>query len=312
MAKTYKFDDEEALGKVVQTMKPFCKLTKQMDVPDEKSIVGDFAQPVKYPGLAGKKWSRLCGFTFQTKDGQIFQFVFVPKLKGTLSRNQQALSGWYCWTIDPSDKDNKQVTSINEVRSRFGFDINKFVHSDMFEMYVPMFVSNANYALEHQIKELLSRPEESFDDYKELVRNVNAVKNSLGKIREVQQYVRADDTYDDSGAPEYARGSAPKVGHAKIAYNADKTYDLRNNAKIAQQNELKKRAIDKIAQRMNSRAADAQQSEQNASQSADKTQSRGRVIADPSLKYKFGGGRTKKSDAEIFDKYDDYDNDDFR
>jgi len=36
------------------------------------------------------------------------------------------------------------------------------------------------------------------------------------------------------------------------------------------------------------------------------------VKYDPSLKYKFGGGRTKKVDSEIFDKYDDYDNDDFR
>ena len=36
------------------------------------------------------------------------------------------------------------------------------------------------------------------------------------------------------------------------------------------------------------------------------------IHIDPSLKYKFGGGRTKKADSKIFDKYDDYDNDDFR
>ena len=68
----YKFDDEEMLGKAVSEVKPFSKLNKKMDIPIEKDIVGDFANMMAYPGLAGKKWSRLCGFTFKTNDGRVF------------------------------------------------------------------------------------------------------------------------------------------------------------------------------------------------------------------------------------------------
>lgn len=306
----YKFDDEETLGKAVQSMKAFCKLMKNMDIPTEDYIVGDFARPNEYPGLAGKKWSRLCGFTFKSaENGQYFQFVYVPKLRGTLARNQMALSGWYCWTLFSSDKDNKQVTSINQMMRDFGFDINKFVHSDVFSKYVKAFKSNVSYALDNQVAELLSRPESEFKDYKELQRYVKAIRESIPKMEEVKQVVTPDNMYDDSGAPEYARGSAPKVGHAKIAYNADKTYDLRNTGKKAQQDELRKRAIDKIAQRMN---ATAKKDEPTVEQPKKREHGHGRVIADPSMKYKFGGGRPRKPDSEIFDKYDDYDNDDFR
>ena len=69
---TYKFYETDGLGTAVQNVKPFCKLLKQMGIPEEKYIVGDYAQPEKFPGLAGRKWSRLCGFTFKGKDGQLF------------------------------------------------------------------------------------------------------------------------------------------------------------------------------------------------------------------------------------------------
>ena len=302
----YKFFDEVDLGKAVDgNFKPFCKLTKKMDVPQERDIVGDFSD-ANYPGLAGKKWSRLCGFTFKGKDGRYFQFVFVPKLKGTLSRNQKALSGWYCWTLSPTDKDNKQVTSIIGIKNAFGFDINKFVHSDVFDKYVKVFKDNILYALSHQVAELMSRPETSFDDYKELERNIKAVRDSVQLIDEVKQVVTLDNMYDDTNSPEYARVSAPKVGHAKIAYNADKTYDLRNIDKKSQEEERKKKALDAIASKLDAAKV------VDIPASKPEKRSKGRVIADPSLKYKFGGGRTKKADAEIFDKYDDYDSDDYR
>ena len=234
----YKFADDDQLGKVVSAVRPFCKLTKEMPIPTEKDIVGDFNDPNKYPGLAGRKWSRLCGFTFKSAlNGQIFQFVYVPKLKGTLSRNQRALSGWYCWTIFSKDKDLKQVTSIDQVLSTFNFSINKFVFSDLFDKYVAMFKANVSYALSNQVQSLLDQKDQ-VNDYNELVRYVNAVKGSIEKIDEVKQYVRPETKYDDDDAPAYARGSAPKVGHAKIAYNADKTYDLRNLDKATQRKAL--------------------------------------------------------------------------
>ena len=249
---TYKFDDEEDLGKAVQSVKPFCKLYKQMKDVTEKYIVGDYADFDKYPGLAGKKWSRLCGFTFKDLDGKYFQFVFVPKLKGTLSRNQKALSGWYCWTLFSPSEDLKRVTSISEMKRDFGFNVNKFVHSDYFDKCLSSFKENISYVLDHQVKELLEQPQISFEDYKELARYVNAIKDSLQKMDEVKQYVTADNAYDDSGAPEYAKGAAPKIGHAKIAYNADKTYNLPNVPKSSRKDELKKRAIEKFLDKVNS------------------------------------------------------------
>ena len=304
---TYIFDEEDSLGKAVQDVKPFCKLTMNMDIPTEKQIVGDFADPVTYPGLAGRKWSRLCGFTFKSNNGQYFQFVFVPKLKGTLSRNQKALSGWYCWTLFSKDADNKQVTSINEMQKKFGFDINKFVHSDLFDKYVDLFKKNLSYVAQNQLKTLLEQPQDSFQDYPELVRYVNAVKDSIAKIDEVKRYVTPQTKYNDSNAPSYAQGSAPKVGHAKIAYNADKTYDLRNDAKASQQKELKRRAVEKLIGKMNAEKNDSSEEKSSKDDTAKKTF----VKYDPSLKNRVDD-QAATSDDEIFDKYDDYDNDDFR
>jgi len=60
---TFKFKDDPELGAVVSSIKPFCKLWKDMPVPTYDYIVGDFKNPMMH-GLAGHKWSRLCGFTF--------------------------------------------------------------------------------------------------------------------------------------------------------------------------------------------------------------------------------------------------------
>lgn len=308
---TYKFDETPDLGGVVSSIKPFCKLLKTMPVPTEKDIVGDFYDP-KYPGLAGRKWSRLCGFTFKSnKNDQYFQFVFVPKLKGSFSRNQKALSGWYCWTLFSNDKDNKQVTSIAEMKKMFGFDVNKFVHSDLFDKYVSAFRLNIFYALNHQVQELIDSKQKAKENCNELLRHVKAVKDSVGKLLDVQQYVTADDVQSVDDSPDYAKGSAPKLGHAKIAYNADKTYDLRNLDKNVQNDELRKRAIDKIANALSLPKKDEPKDVPSKDDSSKET-AKPHVKYDPSLKYKFGGGRTKKADSEIFDKYDDYDNDDFR
>lgn len=57
------FKDDPELGAVVSSIKPFCKLWKDMEVPTYDYIVGVFGNPLLH-GLAGHKWSRLCGFTF--------------------------------------------------------------------------------------------------------------------------------------------------------------------------------------------------------------------------------------------------------
>ena len=142
---------------------------------------------------------------------------------------------------------NKQVTSIDDVKKAYGFDITKFVHSDYFDKYLEVFKSNIAYALANQVEELLAKPRSEFEDYAEVVRFVNALKDSLARIGDVKQIVTYDydDTNDD--IPEYAKGAAPKIGHAKIAYNADKTYDLRNRTKNVQDVMRKQRALQDIA-----------------------------------------------------------------
>lgn len=244
---TYIFDETEDLGKVVKRYKAFCKLHKDMAIPEEKYIVGDFADAVKYPGLAGRKWSRLCGFTFESliKPGQIFQIVYVPKLKSSYSRNDRGLSGWYCWTVISAD--NKQVTSISQMKHDFGFNVNKFFHCDVFDKYLKVFTLNINSVIDNQFEEMLKKPTNSYENYNELKRYINAIDQSMAKIKEVRKFVSYDDTVDDVGVPDYAKGSAPKVGHAKIAYNADKTYELKNIDKHSQEKLQFKRALEMAA-----------------------------------------------------------------
>ena len=315
MRNTIAFDNTSGRGAEVEKVKPFCMLTKNMDVPTWQDIVGDFADKRK-PGLAGRKFSCLCGFTFKPKNPnapyKYFQIVYVPKLKGSLSRNDKALSGWYCWTV-PSVV-NRQVTSIQDMKRMFNFDVNKFFHCDLFEKYLKMFKANVSYALAHQVNQLV-RSMNGKPEYNELVRHVNAVKDSLDMIDDVQQTVTPETKYNDQNAPEYAQGSAPKVGNAKIAYNADKTYGLRNLDKQKQHEELLRRA----AAQKDATVADDGQDDVQLNQEPNETppiekkkKSGGRVTFDPSLRFKFGREHDRMPDEEIFDKYDDYDNDDYK
>ena len=238
-----KFKDNENLGKVVLDTKVFCKLTKNMPVPSFKYVVGDFNNP-KMHGLAGHKWSRLCGFTFKSAirdDNPIFQFVYVPKLPGPRTHTAKGLHGWYCWIYLAND--NRDVVSIEDMMHAYHFSINEFVHSDMFEKYVPLFVSNVQYAVSNQLQELLSKtiqPEMKM----QLSRTIKNIKESLNYIYDVQKLVKYDDEYDDAEGT-YAAGSAPKAGHAKIAYNADKTYGLKNLDKAQQAKDKAK--VEKLA-----------------------------------------------------------------
>lgn len=258
------FNDNQHLGKQIQNMKVFCKLLKDMETPTYEYIVGEFNNP-KLHGLVGHKWSRLCGFVFRTIKNvkfQNFEFVYVPKLRGSRTRNFNGMHGWYCWTYVGAD--NKQVLSIEDMMRIYDFSIDQFVHSDLFMHWVPEFVKNTQYVLDHQIKELISIASDedlraelrrqvsssSGQDAKRLERLLSiatgiaddvakrrtlityatSIKESLPEILEVQKIVQTDD-YDRADAYKkgtYSQGSTPKPGHAKIAFNADKTYALAN------------------------------------------------------------------------------------
>ena len=143
-----KFDETPGLGNVVSKITPFCKLMSDMPVPSYDYVVGVFADP-KFHGLVGHKWSRICGFTFKSSTNTkhpYFQFVYVPKLRNRMTRNNAGLHGWYCWQYVSAD--TKLVMSINNVKSTYGFDINSFVFSDVFNDSIPVFIKNINTAVD--------------------------------------------------------------------------------------------------------------------------------------------------------------------
>lgn len=254
---TYNFEKEYDLGQVIEKVVPFCKLDIGMEIPPEIYVTGSFNDLVNYPGLVGKKWSRLCGFTFKSKvkDGHLFQFVYVPKFKGTLGRNQSSLSGWYCWDILP-DKTRKVIT-MEYVMNNFQFNISKFVFSDYFEHWTNIFIKNVNYVLEHQLKDMLDSydrgnavqqgnddgSEDMYDDlefgkdrhWKEFKRYIDAIKSAIGKIFNVQKTIIDQQTGNT---------------HINLAYNAYDNYRLPNLDKERQAQFKNK--INKLAKNLKS------------------------------------------------------------
>ena len=155
----------------------------------------------------------------------------MPKLRGNFTRNNAGLHGWYCWQYVAVD--NREVTSLNTMLRIYGFNINKFVHSDLFDTYVPFFVQNIHFALDNQVKELYdSLPDKSQKN--ELAFYVKAIRTSLGAIDNVkeivtpEEYARRHKANHNDDPSFYAAFSDPKANHARVAYNADKNYGLVN------------------------------------------------------------------------------------
>lgn len=240
--KIVNFENDPQLGQVVSKSDVFCKLTQDFPpapTPENEAklvpflynyVVGVFENP-KFHGLAGHKWSRLCGFTFTSninKENPVFQFVYVPKLRGNFTRNNAGLHGWYCWKYVAVD--NRVVMSIDNMMSTYKFNINRFVFSDMFDKYVAEFVKNISLALNGNVQKIYdllpnSTLKKNFDFY------FKAISTSLNDIYKVKEVVTYDEYWerhkDDDEKAQYVTAD-PKAGHVKIAYNADKTYKLKN------------------------------------------------------------------------------------
>ena len=240
--ETINFENDPQLGGVVSKADVFCKLTQDFPpaITEENAskvvafmynyTIGIFGNP-KFHGLAGHKWSRLCGFTFTSNVNQknpIFQFVYVPKLRGSYTRNDRALHGWYCWKYIAVD--DRIVMSIDDMMRTYKFNVNKFVFSDMFDTYVKEFVKNVRLALDgtmQKVYDLLPSValKNNFDFY------LKAISTSLNDIRKVKEFVSFEEYdkrhHDDDEKAQYVVAD-PKAGHVRVAYNADKTYGLRN------------------------------------------------------------------------------------
>ena len=87
---------------------------------------------------------------FQKQEWRLLLVCVCAKAKGNFVKKLES-SFWMVLLDSLFSKDaaNKQVTSIAEMRSKFGFDINKFVHSDYFDKWINVFKSNINYALDN-------------------------------------------------------------------------------------------------------------------------------------------------------------------
>ena len=216
------FENNPNLGKVVSKVNAFCKLTRDFPPLLTKEneatlmsffydyVVGAFNNP-KFHGLAGHKWSRLCGFTFTSSINEknpTFQFVYVPKLRGALTRNWHGLHGWYCWQYVALD--NRKVMSIDDMMNTYQFSINDFVHSDIFEHYVPKFVANVRYALSHNIKDILVAIKDP-NKSRELSLYIKAISTSLDEIYQVQKLVIDGEYSKVDRKGTYAAGSEPKL-----------------------------------------------------------------------------------------------------
>ena len=220
--KTVNFENTPGLGNVVKQAKPFCKLTKGMKSISSNYIIGDFNIPI-FHGLAGHKFSRLCGFTFESNKTGIshpmFQIVYVPKLKATMKNNDKGLSGWYCWEV--VSEYNRDIKSISAMKKIYDFDVTAFFHSDMFEKYIPIFKSNVNYVIDHQIHDLIMSTTDK-TELRELKFYVSAIKESMNDISDVQQFVAF------TGDGKYNTTSDNPNALANLAYNAHHSYSLKD------------------------------------------------------------------------------------
>ena len=51
--------------------------------------------------------------------------------------------------------DNKKVLSIEDMMRIYEFSVNDFVHSDLFEQWIPIFIKNVDAALNNQVQQLI-------------------------------------------------------------------------------------------------------------------------------------------------------------
>lgn len=172
----FKFDSEEDLGKVVNSVKPFCTLSPNRPIEDVKTLT---------LGICGAKFSKLCGFTFRSADGKNTKFliIYCPKTRSNFSRNMKGLSGWYCWMWRSAS--DIEVMTKEGMMQRFMFNVDKFFNSDLFAIYLPVFKKQTTGALETQVAKFLSEMTPGDPDYAMAKFRVSCVKKSLDHIADV-------------------------------------------------------------------------------------------------------------------------------
>lgn len=227
MAK-YTFATDENLGGVVDpNFKVFCEWSPKTPIKDVDRVTKD---------VCGHMFSKICGFQFTSTLQEIYrkpnqarewpieypiiQVVYCPKTRANHNRNERGLSGWYIW--QHVGRAEKMIFSIHDTFAYYGFDIAKFFQSDVFERYLPLFEKQITTAYQQQVIPFL----ETLDD----------VGGGHYSKREASFFAKC--VYD-SVIPHDAKPpriedvlktdlERPDEKKAKLAYNGDATYQLKN------------------------------------------------------------------------------------
>lgn len=135
------FKTDENLGKVVKNTQIFCAIGAD---PLDSMFKLRFA-------AGGNKFSQLCGFLFQSANEgteyKKFAVCFVCKLRSRIYRQQtNNPSQWYIMRV--VSKTQVDILDKKACLVNYGFDVDKFMKSDMFKKCLPKF----KHTLEHGLK----------------------------------------------------------------------------------------------------------------------------------------------------------------
>ena len=180
------FKTDENLGKVVKNVKLFCSI----GVDKVDSLF-----KLKF-AAGGNKFSQLCGFLFESANENIeykkFSISFVCKLRSHIYRKQQ--NGSSRWYILKKISDTRvDVLDKKACLVNYGFDVDKFMESDLF-------------------KKCLSR----FDE---------TLKNGL---KDATEFVSTLDTLHKKEGTVYIKAIQSALPLIKRAYVEDKYYQLKD------------------------------------------------------------------------------------
>lgn len=134
-----KFMTDEDLGGVVSNVTPIYKTIDLATVLQVNPTVSPEIFNQFLRETCNSKFGFLFGFRFKTNDESIqhklFSVVFVPKIKSALMRQEtKGASYWEIWQHISTTE--KRVLSAEAAKHVYGFDVEKFYDSDVFEDWV--------------------------------------------------------------------------------------------------------------------------------------------------------------------------------
>lgn len=232
----YYFTKEDDLQGVVDPnrIRVFCKWKPNEPITEDTQLTRD---------VCGHMFSALCGFKFTSAKSDLenaspeFWIIYAPKSRSTHVRGDKGLSGWYVWQV--FSETHKVITEPEKVYDLYGFNLSKFFQSDFFNLYIKKFEKWTLDAYDTVVKDYIDSTNaaqsvrffakcvfDSVTDVTTTVHNHERIQTSI--IPQIELVLNNSEIPDSS------------ISNAKVAYNANSTYQLNNpNAnKLARENEL--------------------------------------------------------------------------